>query len=95
MNRPFKPFAVGMMGVVCAFAVHASTNSSGGPYRLERSVIAGGGSTINSGTFRLSGTLGQSASATLSASSYRLYGGFWPPDANAPTDRVFANGFDS
>ena len=66
---------------------------SGGPYRIDPAVIAGGGATLSGGQFRLSGTIGQPATATLSASAYRLYDGFWTA-ASPSSDLIFANGFD-
>ncbi|HET7161830.1 MAG TPA: hypothetical protein VFI32_04085 [Rhodanobacteraceae bacterium] len=78
--------------LVCgAIAISASAQSSGGPYRIERSAIAGGGATLAGGAYRLSGTFGQAQSATLSASNCRFYNGFWAP----VSDGIFANGFDS
>jgi hypothetical protein len=94
MNRSCRRlllFALTVLG----FAAHAGTQSGGGPYRMESSVIAAGGSPSSGGAFLLRGTFGQSATATLSASSYRFYGGFWAAAAgSAPTDLIFANGFD-
>ena len=66
---------------------------SGGPYRIDPAVIAGGGATLSGGQFRLSGTIGQPATSMLSASTYRLYDGFWAP-ASPSSDLIFANGFD-
>lgn len=89
--------------MVClqAFAVLAltgaslrlSAQSSGGPYTVTHSVITGGGTPLNGGTFRLVGTLGQPATATLNATDFRLSDGFWTPASTTP-DLIFANGFD-
>jgi hypothetical protein len=94
MNRRVKPLATSTLGAVCAFAMHAGAQSSGGAYRIERSVIAGGGSTIGGGAFEMRGTVGQNAISSSSSSNYRFDAGFWPPAAGATTDRIFANGFD-
>jgi len=84
------------LAVLGVFAAHAGAQSSGGPYRVDPSVIAGGGASLGGGAFQLQGTLGQSATATLSATTYRFYGGFWAPAASGPMpDLIFANGFDS
>lgn len=81
--------ALGTIGTLsCAVAAQ-----SGGPYVVTEFAIAGGGATLGGGSFRLSGTIGESASTPLAASGYRLYAGFWVP-ATAPNDSIFANGFD-
>ena len=85
---------VSTLGIVSVFAAHIGAQSGGGPYRVESSVVAGGGPT-SGGAFQLRGTFGQAATAILSASGYRFYGGFWPHVmGSAPTDLIFANGFD-
>ena len=94
MNRLGKRLSIFALAVasVCAFPVGAQ--SSGGPYRIERSVIAGGGASLGGGAFELRGTAGQSVASTLSASGYRFHGGFWSLDPGAAPDLIFANGFD-
>jgi hypothetical protein len=72
----------------------AEAQSSGGAYRIDRVVIAGGGSPMSGGPYQVSGTFGQAATATLAASGYRMFDGFWSPDSLATSDRIFANGFD-
>ena len=83
-------FALATIG---AFSSAVPAQSRGGPYAITRFVIAGGGATLEGGSFRLSGTLGQPATASLAASGFRLYDGFWAPAA-VSEDRIFANGFD-
>ena len=94
MNRRIKAFAAIALVVAGSLAAHAIAQSGGGPYRIERSVIAGGGASLGGGAFQLSGTFGQSATAHLSGAGLGFYGGFWPPAGSAPTDLIFANGFD-
>ncbi|MGA9341228.1 MAG: hypothetical protein WBV61_02710 [Rhodanobacteraceae bacterium] len=78
-----------------AFAGSVNAQSGGGPYDIDRSVVAGGGGSLAGGTFELRGTVGQSASATLAGSAYRFYGGFWEPAENeTPTDLIFTSGFE-
>ena len=60
---------------------------------LEGTVIAGGGATLEGGTFRVNGTVGQPATHVLTGASLRLYDGFWSPAASA-SDVIFSNGFD-
>jgi hypothetical protein len=86
-----------LIALACAFAAlgsaHAPAQSSGGPYRIDASVIAGGGASLSGSTFRLSGTVGQPATTRLVAGSFRLYSGFWAP-AEPESDEIFADGFD-
>ena len=78
---------------LCLLPAHAPAQSGGGPYRIDASVIAGGGASLSGSTFRLSGTVGQIATARLTAGSFRLDSGFWAP-AGPQSDEIFANGFD-
>ena len=95
MNRFCRRRLIATLAFASVFAAHVGAQSGGGPYRIESSVVAGGGGSLSGGQFQLRGTLGQAATTTLSASGYRFYAGFWPPVAgNAPTDLIFANGFD-
>jgi hypothetical protein len=75
---------------ICAMS--AGAQPSGGAYRIERGVIAGGGGSLSGGTFQLRGTFGQSTTAPLTGSGYGFYGGFWPP--NFLGDRIYADAFD-
>ncbi|MGA9421432.1 MAG: hypothetical protein WBW61_03660 [Rhodanobacteraceae bacterium] len=82
--------------LIGAFAGSVSAQPGGGPYGIDRSVVASGGGLLAGGTFVLRGTVGQSASTILSGSDYRFYGGFWEPmESEVPTDGIFANGFDN
>lgn len=72
----------------------ALAQSSGGPYAIDRVVIAGGGTPLAGGPYQLSGTLGQAATATLAASPFTMFDGFWTPVSLSASDRIFANGFD-
>jgi hypothetical protein len=96
MNRRIRSFVAIMLSLASAFAPQVGAQSSGGPYRVNPSVVADGGASLSGGTFQLKGTLGQSATATLSATTYRFHGGFWVPAANSQMpDPIFSNGFDS
>lgn len=58
---------------------------SGGPYTIDKSVIAGGGGTSSGGSYSLQGTIGQAvAGGPASGSPYSLQSGFWSSDI-APT----------
>jgi hypothetical protein len=51
---------------------------AGGPYRITRSAIAGGGGHSNGDTLDLTGTVAQAASGPdLAGDSFALAGGFW------------------
>jgi hypothetical protein len=81
------------VATLSALPVRGPAQSSGGPYRIDASVIAGGGASLSGSTFRLRGTVGQTATTRLAAGSFRLYSGFWAP-AGPESDEIFANGFD-
>jgi len=69
------------------------TNTLFGAFKINPVVISGSGATLDGGSFRVSGTIGQPATALLSASEFQMHDGFWRPAA--PTsDVIFANGFD-
>jgi hypothetical protein len=60
--------------------------ASGGPFMLEKAVVAGGGNQMVSGALLQSGTGGQAVAGTRSTGgAYSLYSGFWTPDDLAPT----------
>lgn len=70
-------------GTVCAvllFAASALHAQSGGPYRIRKSTIDGGGVTaIAGGEYTSSGTVGQPDATTIAGGAFVLYGGFWSP----------------
>ncbi len=76
-----------------AIAATGHAQSGGGAFQINPVVISGSGATLDGGSFRVSGTIGQPATALLSASEFQMHDGFWRPAA--PTsDVIFANGFD-
>jgi hypothetical protein len=57
-------------------------------YKLVRSVIAGGGATLQNSPYSLTGTAGQpEAGSALSHGAYTLTGGFWHP--GSPRKEIF------
>ena len=58
-----------------------------GQSSITRFTIDGGGGTSETGTKRISGTIGQPDAGILSAGAVRIIGGFWPgvADSTAPT----------
>lgn len=63
--------------------------SSGGDFRLEQAVIAGGGGTSTDSTatiFRLDGTIGQNTAGTqMTGGDFSQVGGFWAFRPLSPT----------
>lgn len=62
----------------------ASTNAqiaTGGPFALEKSVVAGGGGAGSGGAFEVGSTTGQSAAGgPKTGDPFSLYSGFWTAD---------------
>jgi hypothetical protein len=76
-------------------AAPALSQSTGGTYALERSVVAGGGGSSAGGAYALSGTIAQpEAHAVSTGGLYQLHGGFWSGASTAPEVAVFADGFE-
>ena len=94
MRNSLRLAALAALALATAELTVVHAQSSGGPYRIDRVVIAGGGVPASGGSYQLSGTFGQAATTTLSASTYRMFDGFWTPVTLTLSDRIFANGFD-
>jgi hypothetical protein len=90
MRRHDKNLCLAALLPIVVYALDASAQSSGGPYRVAPVAVANGGGVLSGGAFQLRGTLGQAPTSTLSAAGYHFYGGFWAP----ASDVIFANGFD-
>jgi hypothetical protein len=88
MNRYHLPL-LGAALLLAAGSAQAPAQSSGGPYRIDPAVTAGGGSTIAGGHYRLRGTLGQAATRTLSGGRFSLHDGYWATD-----EFIFHSGFE-
>jgi len=93
MNRASKAFAVAMSFWAMACGP-VTAQSSGGQYRIDSAVIAGGGGPIAGGNYQITSTLGQPATATLTGANYTLFNGFWSPVGGVAADFMFADGFD-
>ena len=60
--------------------------ATGGPYALEKTVVAGGGSDKENTPVKENGTTGQAlAGKTSTGGQYSIYSGFWTPESFAPT----------
>ena len=80
--------------VVLTLAVFtaAVAAQSGGPFRIEKSVIAGGGGQTTGGQFILDATIGQHIAGTTSAGgTFELGSGFWGGGAT-PSANVTVSG---
>ncbi len=90
LRRLLLPAAIALV------SLGAIAQSSGGDYRVRKSVIAAGSATLQAGAYRATATAGQAEPGTLSGGSFRVQGGFWPapPTTTAP-DALFADGFEN
>jgi hypothetical protein len=81
MRTFFAITAVFLVTTVSAFG----QVSSGGPFSLDRTVIAGGGGTSSDAASGLSvsGTIGQPMTDTSSGGAFGLSAGFWVPVATS------------
>jgi hypothetical protein len=60
--------------------------AGGGSFKLEKAVVAGGGSQMSHSSIDQNGTGGQAAAGVRSTGgNFTLYSGFWTPDDLAPT----------
>ena len=66
-----------MLIVTLSLGVSTALAQSGSGYDLSWNTVDGGGGTVSSGAYSLSGTLGQADAASLGAGAYSLTGGFW------------------
>lgn len=75
-----------LISIVLAVTIPGSAQS-GGQFDLSHTVIAGGGGMQSiSTTFVIDGTVGQAIAGTTSTGNgLDLHGGFWTPNAIAPT----------
>lgn len=68
------------------FVVEITGQSSGGNFTMQKSVVAGGGTTSSGGSFSLAGTVGQTAAGDFSQNAtFNERSGFWASDVQAPT----------
>jgi hypothetical protein len=69
------------------FAVHAEMSSTN--YRIPASVLSSGGTTMDSATYQVTATIGQSSCIGLSSRrNYINYAGFWQPETE-PREGMF------
>lgn len=73
-----------MKHALTTFVALAAGSAAAQPFEITSSTIDGGGGTLASGSFTLSGTIAQpDAGATLVGGTYELRGGFWVSGAAA------------
>lgn len=65
---------------ILAFALTAAADMQSANYRIPASVLSSGGTTMDSATYQMTTTIGQSSCIGLSSKgSYIIYAGFWQP----------------
>jgi len=70
-----------ILALVWGYARVADGEMGSTNYRITTSVLSGGGTTMDSATYQLTATLGQSSCIGLSSTRhYIAYAGFWQPD---------------
>ena len=81
-SKPIKPpMRISILLLVVSLSEAAFAQSSA-RFTIVRSVIAGGGATFSTNTtYRLGGTMGQSAAGSPSGSRFSIQSGFWIWDA--------------
>jgi BACON domain-containing protein/all-beta uncharacterized protein len=100
MKTSANHFTPSMLLVTCAvlltapyFATSAFAQS-GGPYTINPSVTAGGGSASSNGNIRVAGSIGQNVLGASTGAPFSIHSGFWPnaipcPFAVAPRAQFF------
>ncbi|HBE81701.1 MAG TPA: carboxypeptidase-like regulatory domain-containing protein [Pyrinomonadaceae bacterium] len=79
--------------VVILFFPVLLQSQMGGPFQIEKSVIAPGGGTAGAGTFELIFTTGQSAGGgPISTPSMLAFSGFWVPEFSPTAAQVSISG---
>ena len=76
MNKPISVVLIIIMSYLAGSM--PARAQSGGPFTIQRSVIAGGGGSSTGGSFTLQGTIGQGVVGAMSDGTHDLAGGFWP-----------------
>jgi hypothetical protein len=74
MKTLLAQFVFGSLSAVCLITQRIDAQS----YSIDWHQVAGGGGTSTSGTYSITGTIGQpDAGVTLTGGGYSLVGGFW------------------
>jgi hypothetical protein len=82
--------AVSISIFACAAVAQVAT---GGPFTLEKSVVAGGGGAGSGGVFQIGSTTGQAlAGGPKTGSPFGSYSGFWVPESEAVPTGPCPNG---
>jgi hypothetical protein len=75
-----------LSGALIFWLVAGAAAQSGGPFTIERSVIAGGGQLSAGGQFSLATTAAQAVAGQRAATAAgAIHAGFWNPDQFVPT----------
>lgn len=75
-------YAICTLALLLAFALDASGEMQSSNYHIPASVLSSGGTSIDSTTYQMIATIGQSSATGKSSSSSDItYAGFWQPSA--------------
>lgn len=87
MRRVVILFVLSVSGIAMS---HVNAQSSGGAFAITRSVVAPSASS-SGGAFSINATVGQPTIDDSSAGAFQIKSGY---AAIAPSDVIFANGFE-
>jgi hypothetical protein len=86
-----RPFVILLVLSISGIAAsHVNAQSSGGAFAITRSVVAPASSS-SGGAFSMTATVGQPTVDNSSAGAFQVKSGY---AAIAPSDVIFANGFE-
>ncbi|HWF18128.1 MAG TPA: hypothetical protein VG754_02630 [Verrucomicrobiae bacterium] len=69
--------SVAIVVLIASLLLGLAMNSRAQTYSINWYKVAGGGGTSTTGSYALSGTIGQPDAGTMSGGAYTLTGGFW------------------
>ena len=92
LNTTKRTIKLSLLLSACLLLIAPLTMAqTGGNYDLGWNTCDGGGGTSSSGSYALSGTIGQPDAAVMSGGNYTLSGGFWSGVAISTTPVVKEN----
>jgi hypothetical protein len=82
-------YAIVSVALILAFPISGMAQMVSDNYRITSSVLSGGGTTIDSASYQMTTTIGQSSCIGLSSRrNYTNYAGFWQPETE-PREGMF------
>ncbi len=91
MRRRIEPvISIIILALILFFVfvgiTRGQSGASGGPFTVEKQVVAGGGNAMTQSNLDHGGTGGQTVAGIRSTGgSFQIYSGFWTPEDFAPT----------